>query len=173
MQRPILIPDASGEPAAYVQALLATLGDRDPVSTYAETPHVVAEICRPLPDEMWCRSPGSAEWAANQIVGHLFDVDIVYGFRWRLNLTADYPSYPGYDEKAWADLPRPPRLELLAAFEGLRSANVALVRALGPADRRRRGVHSEQGPEDVDLMIRKIAGHDLAHVDQLRRTVAQ
>ena len=29
----------------------------------------------------------------------------------------------------------------------------------------------EQGPETVDLMVRKMAGHDLVHFDQLTRTV--
>jgi hypothetical protein len=171
--RPIPVPDATTEPAAYVRALLDTLGDLDPISTYAETPHLVAEICRPLPEEIWYRSPAAGEWAVNEIVGHLLDVDIVYGFRFRLNLTADNPMYPGYDEKAWAALPKPPPTELISAFEALRSANVALLRGIGPADKRRSGVHAEQGPEDVDLMIRKIAGHDLAHLDQLRRAAAQ
>jgi hypothetical protein len=28
-----------------------------------------------------------------------------------------------------------------------------------------------QGPETVDVMVRKMAGHDLVHLDQLTRTV--
>jgi hypothetical protein len=35
------------------------------------------------------------------------------------------------------------------------------------------GVHSEQGPETVDVIVRKMAGHDLAHLDQLARTVRE
>jgi hypothetical protein len=36
----------------------------------------------------------------------------------------------------------------------------------------RSGVHGEQGEEDFDLTVRKVAGHDLAHLNQLARTVA-
>jgi hypothetical protein len=32
-------------------------------------------------------------------------------------------------------------------------------------------VHGEQGAEDVRLMIDKMAGHDLAHLNQLQRTI--
>jgi hypothetical protein len=67
------------------------------------------------------------------------DVEIVYGFRWRLALTADSPSYPGSDEKLWS----------------------------------RVGVHGEQGEETVEVMIQKVAGHDLAHVNQLQRALGR
>jgi arginase len=40
------------------------------------------------------------------------------------------------------------------------------------ADRERLGVHGEQGPERFDLALAKVAGHDLAHLNQLARTVA-
>jgi len=171
MAAQIVIPDATAAPDAYVQALLETLGDRDPIAVYGETPEEVSEQCQALRDDAWHVPLGSGEWSAYQLVGHLLDVDIVYGFRWRLILTAETPSYPGYDERAWAGLPKAAPDDLLAAFVALRSANLALVRSLTPQDRRRRGIHGEQGSEDVGLMIRKIAGHDLAHRDQLRRTV--
>jgi hypothetical protein len=129
------------------------------------------ELCSELPLDIWHLPPAAGEWSAYEVLGHLFDVDIVYGFRWRLMLTQDNPAYPGYDERAWARLRKPPPGGLLSAFVALRSANVALIRSLDETDRQRTAVHSEQGSETVVLMIRKIAGHDLAHLDQLRSTV--
>ncbi len=35
----------------------------------------------------WFKPLGPGDWNAHQVVGHLFDVDIVYGFRWRLALS--------------------------------------------------------------------------------------
>jgi hypothetical protein len=95
-----------------------------------------------------------------------------YGFRWRLALTEDKPAYPGYDEKAWSLLARPTPPRLLRALAGLRDANAALLRSLDEGGLRRVAVHGEQGSEDVQRMIDKVAGHDLAHLDQLRRTIA-
>jgi DinB superfamily len=170
--QPIEIPDATREPAAYVEALLATLGDRDAISVYAGTPATVRRVCSGLDASGWSVPLAPGEWDVRQIVGHLLDVDIVYGFRWRLILTAEGPAYPGYDEKAWSLLPRPPARQLVHSFASIREVNLALLRGLGPEDWLRVGVHAEQGPEDVRRTVDKVAGHDLAHLNQLERTVA-
>lgn len=125
-----------------------------------------------LDDEQWQVPLADGEWSAAQIIGHLLDVDIVYGFRWRLVLTEDRPAYPGYSEKLWSELPRPQPDTLLTALTGLRAANIALLRGIQPSDWKRGGVHGEQGAEQFDLTVTKIAGHDLAHLNQLARTVA-
>lgn len=172
MIEPIQIPDATLEPAAYVQALVDTLGDREPLEVMRQTPTTVRAMCRQLTDVQWRTPMADGEWNALQVVGHLLDVDVVYGFRWRLILTEDRPAYPGYDEKAWSLLPRPEPERLLDALEGLRAANLAMLEGVGDADRERLGVHGEQGEERFDLALAKVAGHDLAHLNQLARTVA-
>ncbi|MQA84452.1 MAG: hypothetical protein GEV03_07480 [Streptosporangiales bacterium] len=167
----IPIPDATREPAAYVTALLATVGDRDPVEVYARTAEQARRLCTPLDDTGWFTPLGEGEWNAYQVVGHLFDVDVVYGFRIRLALTEDTPSYPGYNEKAFSLLARPAPAVLLDSFAALRAANLALFRSLAAEDWERRAIHGEQGSEDVRRMVSKVGGHDLAHLNQLERTV--
>jgi hypothetical protein len=167
----IVIPDAAQDPAAYVASLLETLGGQDPIMVYAATPSRVQQFVQDLDDRRWLTRMADGEWNAYQIVGHLIDVDIVYGFRWRLALTADAPTYPGYDERGWANLPKARPRVLLSGFLGLRESNRGLIEGIPHDQWARPGVHGEQGPEDVGLMIRKIAGHDLAHLDQLERTV--
>ncbi|MFE5162996.1 DinB family protein [Streptomyces sp. NPDC056697] len=169
---PIEIPDATTEPAAYVQALLDTLGEHDPFEIYQTTAAKVRALCQDLTEAQWMTPMAPGEWCAQQIVGHIFDVDVVYGFRWRLILTEDRPSYPGYNEKLWSELPRPETAELLDALTGLRAANTALLRGVPGEEWQRWGVHGEQGPEQFDLLLPKVAGHDLAHLNQLERTVA-
>ncbi len=172
MIQPIQIPDATVEPAAYVQALVDTLGDHEPLQVLRQTPTAVRAMCAGLSDAQWRTPMADGEWNALQVVGHLLDVDVVYEFRWRLILTQDRPGYPGYDEKRWSQLPRPAPTQLLAALEGLRAVNLALLEGVDDDDATRSGVHGEQGEERFDLTVRKIAGHDLAHLNQLARTVA-
>ena len=100
MADPIMIPDATTEPEAYVAALLRTLGDRDPLVVYEQTSDEVRRHCQDLDRDSWTTPMADGEWSALQLVGHLFDVDVVYGFRWRLALTEDTPAYPGYNEYA-------------------------------------------------------------------------
>jgi hypothetical protein len=168
----IEIPDATAEPAAYVRALLDTLGNRDPLKVYETTAGQVRQLCQDLSAAQWDVPLGAGEWNAAQIVGHLIDVDIVYGFRFRLVLTEDDPAYPGYDEKLWSQLPHPGPTELVSVLAGLRAYNTALLRRTPQRRWQRWGTHGEQGREQFSLMVTKIAGHDLAHLNQLARTVA-
>lgn len=103
------------------------------------------------------------------MLGHLFDVEIVYGFRWRLVLTA---SPPGYDEKEWSRLPKLEDREVFETWRQLRRANLHLLTTCSREHWRRTGVHAEQGSEDVEIMVRKLAGHDIAHLDQISRALA-
>jgi DinB superfamily len=169
---PIQIPDATLEPAAYVRALIATLGDREPLAVLRQTPTAVRAMCAQLTDAQWGTPMAEGEWTALQVIGHLLDVEVVYGFRWRLILTEDRPAYPGYDEKRWSLLPRPAPSQLLAALAGLRAVNLAVLEGVDAAAATRPGVHGEQGEERFELTVRKVAGHDLAHLNQLARTVA-
>jgi hypothetical protein len=162
------MPDATSDPLPYRDALLALAGDRDPLAILAATPDAVAALCAGAAQ---APAPVPGEWSVADVVGHLVDAEMAFGFRWRQTLTADEPALPGYDEKRWAALPRPPLVELVATFRALRTHDLHLLRHLGPEQLRRVGVHSEQGPETVDVMIRKFAGHDLAHLDQLTRAV--
>jgi len=167
----IEIPDATAQPAAYVLALLDTLGDRDPLEVYEATAEQVRQFCEGLSATQWGIPLGAGEWNAAQIVGHLIDVDIVYGFRFRLVLTEEDPAYPGYQEKLWSQLPHPEPAELVRVLTGLRAYNTALLRHTSHTRWQRWGTHAEQGREQFGLMVTKIAGHDLAHLNQLARTI--
>jgi hypothetical protein len=76
MADPIIIPDATAEPAAYVEALLRTLGDRDPLAVYEQTADEMRRCCEDLTPDEWTTPMAPGEWSALQVVGHLFDVDV-------------------------------------------------------------------------------------------------
>jgi hypothetical protein len=163
------VPSATDEPAAYVDTLLKIAADQDTFAVLPRTPVRARELSAGLSDELIARPPEPGEWSVEQIVGHLFDVDVVYGFRWRLVLTEDSPSYPGYDETRWGQLPRLPFWQSLDAWTGLRAANIVLLRSLQDKDWERVGQHGEQGGETLERMVRKVIGHDLAHLNQIYR----
>ena len=77
MVEPIEIPDATREPAAYVQALVRTLGEREPLEVLRGTPGTARELCRRLDGAGWRTPMAAGEWTPLQVVGHLLDVDIV------------------------------------------------------------------------------------------------
>lgn len=84
------------------------------------------------------------------------------------------PPDPVAQAKAWVDNLHPDDQdpdELLATFQPLRAANIALWRRSTDAQRARVAIHRERGPESFDLMFRMIGGHDRVHLAQARRAI--
>ena len=172
MEERIVAPDPVTEPEAYQQALLDLLGERDPVDVLATTPEVIEDLTSELDLAVLQKRPEPEEWSAEEILGHIFDAEVVYAFRWRITLAQDGARYPGYDQDAWTKLPRPSFPEMLAAFASLRRSNVCLIEEVPSEQYAKTGHHSERGPESFELSVRIVAGHDLAHVKQLEQTLA-
>jgi DinB superfamily len=98
----------------------------------------------PLTAEVLDQRPAAGEWSVAELVGHLWDAEIAYGFRARIILTRDRAPLIGYDQEAWARLARPPLAELLAAFAALRTANLVLIRGTPVSLWDRLGIHEER-----------------------------
>ena len=172
MEERIVAPDPVTEPEAYQQALLDLLGDRDAQDVLATTPEEFEVVTAELDLAVLQKRPEPNEWSAEEILGHVFDAEVVYAFRWRITLAQDGVRYPGYDQDAWTHLPRPSFPELLGAFASLRRANVWLIEEVPSSEYQKTGIHEERGPESFEMAVRLLAGHDLAHVKQLHQTLA-
>lgn len=166
-------PDPISEPQAYQQHLLALLGDDDPADVQASTPAALAMLVDEAGADLRSR-PEAGEWSAFGCIAHLLDAEIVVSARYRWVLAHDEPPLIGYDQDRWVDRLHAgdePVEELLVLYGSLRTANVALWHRTSPELRSRVGIHSERGPESVDLAFRMIAGHDRFHTDQAHRAL--
>ena len=171
-QNEIGLPDPAADPRSYRKSLLAVVGDGDPLAIIVQTTGRIRSLIDGRSNAELERRPTEGEWSAAEIIGHLLDDEIVNGFRLRMTLTADRPSYPGTDPDRWAALPKPPFAEVWQAFQSLRAYNLWLMKSIPRNEWQRIGIHAEQGPENVELLFLKNAGHDLAHLDQLARALA-
>jgi len=145
MEERIIAADPVADPQGYQGELLALLGTSDPVAVLAATPATIQQRTGTLTAEVLDRPPAAGEWSVAQLVGHLWDAEIAYGFRARMILTRDRAPLIGYDQEAWARLARPSVGELLAAFVALRTANLVLIRGTPVAWWDRLGIHEERG----------------------------
>src|SRR5215831_989771 len=86
----------------YTAAILDLLGDRDPRAVLSATPDALQRaVGRLSADEL--RAPEApGKWSIIQVVRHLADSEIVWGWRLRLVLSQDRPPITGYDQDAWA-----------------------------------------------------------------------
>lgn len=168
-------PVERGNSRAYADKLMGLLGARDPLDVLTRTPDVVGELVRAHPRETLARRPFEGKWTPCEIVGHLCDAEWVYGYRIRLVLCEPEPTIDSMDQDLWVAgqkyNQRDPR-ELAAQFASLRGANLAVWRGLSAEDLARGGRHAQRGRETLGVMLRMNAGHDLSHLDQLRRYLA-
>jgi DinB family protein len=166
-------PDPIADPAGYQQHLLGLLGDDDPAAVQSATAASVRALVRNAGTDADV-SPEPTEWSVVQCVAHMTDAELVVSGRYRWILAHDRPPLMGYDQDRWVDeLHRPlePAEELLAVFEPLRAANIALWRRTPHERRDRLGIHAERGPESYELTFRLIAGHDRFHLAQAERAL--
>jgi uncharacterized damage-inducible protein DinB len=112
------------------------------------------------------------KWSIGQVLQHLADSELVWGWRLRLILAQDRPTLTGYDQDRWAERLRyadSDPAQALEEFVTLRRANLRLLERASPADLKRVGVHVERGEESLEHQRRLYAGHDLLHLAQLAR----
>jgi hypothetical protein len=160
------------EATAYTEAILALLGDAEPIAVLERTAGALRQRVAGLTPEQLRQAEAPGKWGCAEVVQHLADSELVWGYRLRMVVAQDRPPLTGYDQDRWADRLRYSDADVdraLALFAALRSANMELLRRLEPADLARVGVHAERGEESISHMIRLYAGHDSLHLRQLER----
>ena len=128
--------DASANAAEYVRRLLELLGERDPFEVQEGMVAALRMEVAGLSHEELTRPEAPGKWSVLEVVRHLADTEIVYGYRMRLILAEDSPAIPGYDQDAWAQNLRYREADLegsLRELEVLRAGNLALLRTLDEA----------------------------------------
>jgi hypothetical protein len=166
-------PDPVLDPTGYQRLVLGALGDDDPAEVQADTPAGLRDLVADTGDGLRT-APRAGEWSVLECLGHIVDAELVSSVRYRWILAHDRPPLVPYDQDLWVTALRhndgDPH-ELLALFEALRSANLALWARSSDSERARVGIHEERGPESYDLSFRLIAGHDRIHTVQARRAL--
>jgi hypothetical protein len=114
--------------------------------------------------------PAPGKWSAAEIICHLADCELVFGFRLRQTLAEDGPTIQPFDQDKWAaTYSGIPAADALEAFSVLRKWNLRMIRAALPAAAGRTMTHPERGTMTFKNVLETMAGHDLNHLAQLQR----
>jgi DinB superfamily len=145
--------------------------DRRPVEEIlAETADKIAESLEVIGHGRANVRPAPGKWSAAEIVCHLADCEIVFGFRLRQTLAEDGPTIEPFDQEKWAKAyPGIPAKLALETFSELRKWNLHLIRAAMPAAAGRKMTHPERGTMTFKTIVETMAGHDLNHLRQLQK----
>jgi hypothetical protein len=144
------------------------LDNREPISAMRDTAARVRAVFGEWRPDQFEKSYAAGKWSARQILTHLAQSEIAFGYRVRMAL-----SMPGYlaqpfDQDKWmAHESKTSGHDALDAFLGTTALNVALFASLTEADRNVAMSHPEYGALTVDWVIHQTAGHQIHHLKQL------
>lgn len=164
--------DAKANADVYKRSLLQLLGDRDPLTVFGELADAVSQLTAGLSDVDARRPERDGKWSVIQVVQHLVDSEVVYGYRARVIVAEKNPTILGYDQDRWSTLLHYPEETLADSLNDLRvmrARNLRFLRRLNDEELDRVGLHNERGPESVREMARLLAAHDLLHRAQIQR----
>ena len=136
----------------------------------AATPAEVGKLIEAIGPARGFEAPAPGKWSPGEIVAHLADCELVFGFRLRQTLAEDAPTIQPFDQEKWAKTysgitPE----EAMQAFKAFRDWNLLLLEDLPPSARARTVTHPERGAMTFQTIVETMAGHDLNHLGQLRR----
>ena len=175
IRRPFREAELSETAQQYIARITGFVGDRDPAILLAEAPDRLRTLVERAPTSAltWKATPQA--WSIAEIAAHLADAEIVGAWRIRSVLAQDNVPLQAYDQNAWASAFRysdAPAADSVALFGVLRQATLRLLRTVDPVRHQHAGLHAERGRESIPHLMRLYAGHDLNHLAQIERLLA-
>jgi hypothetical protein len=144
------------------------------IAGIAELPSDLRNAVSGLDNEQLNTPYRDGGWTVRQLVAHIADSHMTAFIRVRLALTEDWPTVPGYDEKAFAELhdslhaPVEWSLELI---ESVHARWVMMLQSLTEAQWQRGFKHTERGSQTIEnatVLYAWHCRHHLAHITHLR-----
>ena len=160
----------------YTARLVANVGDNDPIAVQREAAPTLAGLIDNIPEEALRRRPAPGKWSVCAILAHLAEDELSSSWRYREMIEHSGATLPGFDQDEWArlgDYDTWPAREAFEMFRLLREANLRMFARLTPEEWQRSGIHAERGRMTVESLARHMAGHDLNHIDQVRRLLGK
>ena len=134
------------------------------------TPGEIERLLQAMGEEKENTAPAPGKWSPAEIVAHLADCELVFGFRLRQTLAEDAPMIQPFDQDKWAaTYPEVEAEQALEVFTALRGWNLHLIDLALPEAADRPVTHPERGTMTFLTIVQTMAGHDLNHLAQLQR----
>jgi hypothetical protein len=147
-------------------------GVAEALKTLARTPAKLRGFVNGLTARQLGQRPAEDKWSIREIITHLADTEIVYGFRYRKMLAEESPELAAFDQESWAgNLNYRERdfNSVLDLFEAVRGHNVDLAKRKSAKEWKRTGTHPQYGPIRFEQLVIHAAFHDTNHLEQIQR----
>jgi hypothetical protein len=159
-------------PQQYVRRMLSLTEGKKPLEILGTAPRKVAALVKGVTRKKLAARPQPDKWSVLEILAHLADVELVQGFRIRRILESKGTPIQGFDQEVWArysDYAKHDPALSLEAYRATRERTVRLLKSIPRGMWENYGMHSERGKESVTRVTEMMAGHDINHLEQIRR----
>ncbi len=160
----------------YTKRIESYAKGRDRVAILRRTPRRLARLVGRASKKRLAARPKRGKWSAGEILAHLSEVELLWGYRIRVLLEKSGVPLLGMDQETWAKNSRYREIDpraALAAFAALRQANVRLISRMRGPTLRRWGAHSQFGRLTLDRIVTLMAGHDINHTRQIESNLGR
>jgi len=141
------------------------------IEAYANGPEQLRDAVSSTPKYGWDEKPVEGKWSIRQVVCHLADSEIVYVDRMKRVIAEDNPTFFEADPDVFGPAlhckHRPWETEL-NMIEAVRSHMLPILKASDIQDFQRTGVHSLDGPMNLETLLERITGHIPHHIAFIR-----
>ncbi|HEY3202569.1 MAG TPA: DinB family protein [Thermoanaerobaculia bacterium] len=161
---------------AYRARILGYVKGRNVRRILRATPEALEKRLSGVSRRKLSTPPARGKWSVGQILAHLSETELLWGYRIRIILERDGSEIVGMDQDAWARNSRYERIDpwrSLETFRAIRRANLELLGNLSPRSLKRRGIHSQFGPLTISSIFSLMAGHDVNHSLQIEATLGR
>jgi hypothetical protein len=156
----------------YKARIISNTDGKDPLEVQRQTPEALASLIKGRDAASLRRNPQPGKWSVAQIVTHLSETEVAASWRYRQMLERNGSNIVPYDQDLWeklGDYASEDPIASLELFRLLRERNLKLFNRLTPEQWEMYGMHAERGKETVRHLARMMAGHDVNHLEQIRR----
>ena len=162
------MPDTSN----YLARIREYASGKDPLQAQAQTADILAELIAGISNARLTERPLPDKWSIAEILAHLAEDEIATAWRYRQMVEHSGIELAGFNQDLWATMgnyaARDPQ-ESLALFRLLRKANLEFLSAVSAEQWECFGVHAERGRITVRDLAAHMAGHDVNHIEQIRK----
>ena len=159
------------EYAPFYAGYVAAVPDGDVLELLERQTAETIALLRPLDSSTWRSRYAEGKWSIAEILGHLCDGERVFAYRALRFARGDRTELPGFEQDDYIPTgrfdDRAPG-DLLAEYEAVRAATLALFRGLPPEATTRMGI-ANGAETSVRAILYMIAGHERHHLDVIRR----
>ena len=160
-------------PATELNPYAKFLGDAPPHDVLEMTAVTIARVIRNSDTAQLTRAPAPGKWSVRQVLCHLADTELVFGFRLRQAVAEPHHTVQPFDQDRWAAAYSAYSISAaLDLFTSARRWNISFIASVPPETFAKILTHPERGDLTFRELVETMAGHDLNHLKQIDRTLA-